>query len=181
MNFMTTFAEFIQQSKGMELNIKCIDPAANQFSLFIMPVPMACDKQTDQVKEITHALNSPIRLTGTPQEIDEALSQNLPDLTTARMTACSNLDEVIKGLTAKPKKTQKRSSGKANDKPKTADKTPMLEQATTKSDDKATSEVGKENSNVGKKDTANEVSKAESSPSPEKPDADSEPQQVQMF
>lgn len=178
MNFVTSMAQFIEQSKGMELTVKCIDPAANHYSLFIMPVTTQIDNKNEQVEAIANALNSPIRITGTPEEIDEALSNSLPDLTQARITASSNLDEVIKSLATKPAKKTTANKGKgtasAKSNAKQPDPAPMLDTSTASNTDKAADPASK------KETTKHPVAETAPTPEPTKepvetPDASKEP------
>ncbi|BBM67794.1 MULTISPECIES: hypothetical protein [Vibrio] len=190
MNFVTSMAQFIEQSKGMELTVKCIDPAANHYSLFIMPVTTQIDNKDEQVEAIANALNSPIRITGTPEEIDEALSNSLPDLTQARITASSNLDEVIKSLATKPAKKTTANKGKgtasAKSNAKQPDPAPMLDTSTASNTDKAATPTKAESAPpkadpASKKETTKHPV-AETAPTPEPtkepvetPDASKEP------
>ncbi len=186
MKFVTSMAQFIEQSKGMELTVKCIDPAANHYSLFIMPVTTQIDSKNEQVEAIANALNSPIRITGTPEEIDEALSNSLPDLTQARITASSNLDEVIKSLATKPAKKTTANKGKgtasAKSNAKQPEPAPMFDTSIASNTDKAAPLTKAESAPTKADPTSkNETTKqpvAETAPTKEPvetPDASKEP------
>lgn len=167
MKFISDIQQLIKASKGFEMKIKCIEPTTNQFSLCLTPVPTKTGQKTGEVESIEHHLNRMIRITGTPQEIDEVLETSIGQLTEARIEATSNLDSVLEGLKQKPASKKKPQAKKVS-------KTPMLDNANEKTDSQST-----------KNDTTQKATDTQKRPvkprATKAPTTQEPPQQVQMF
>jgi hypothetical protein len=130
MNIATQLSEFVKGTKGFKFQFACENEETNQYALIIFPIKTESGSNDERVKTLEHTLNQPVRIAGTPDQIDMALGDNLESLKDARSVASSNLNDLLKELKVKPKAAPKENKGNTTPRAKgNPAKTPSKEDA----------------------------------------------------